>query len=339
MGSKRYTKLLAAAIAGAMLAGTCSLAGCSPEGEPESPSNAANRIRIATMPTEDILPLWVAESEGISSEDGTQVEVVTFDSAQALSAAMTSGDVDMAMTDIMRAAKLTESGVGMTLEWIALGETADQGRFGILAPADAPYSNLQELSAYMSTGTATQGVGVGANTVPEYVFDVLCEQSDVIIPVQEVASLPDRYSLVASGQLSAAALPASLLALGEASGMQVIADDTQYGNISQSVIIARTGWEEENPQSVLDVAEIWDTAVEMISANPDGYRELLAEKANLNSAIAGSYPVSTYPLALKDGKLAHPNADLVQPVLEWMAIKSYGGNVIYDGSNGKLEAA
>ncbi len=72
----------------------------------------------------------------------------------------------MAMTDVMRAVKLTESGTPVVLEWITLGETATEGRFGVMAPADAPYSTLEELAAAAAAADAPEGFGVGvaANT-------------------------------------------------------------------------------------------------------------------------------------------------------------------------------
>ena len=83
----------------------------------------AGSIRIGTMPTEDILPMWVAEQEGLFDEAGVKAEIVVFDSAQSLSAALTAGEVDIAMTDPMRAVKLCESDTDLTLEWITLGTT------------------------------------------------------------------------------------------------------------------------------------------------------------------------------------------------------------------------
>lgn len=344
---KALRRTAAAALACAMVTGGGLLAGCSSGTQTAADEEAgdaqasAQTVRVGTMPTEDILPLWVAQAEGLTA-NGTQAEVVVFDSAQALSAAISSGDVDMAMTDIMRAAKLTESGVDMTLEWITLGETADQGRFGVLAPADAPYDDLAGLADYVATEELDegQGVGVGANTVPEYVFDKLCEEAGAQgIPATEVASLPERYSLVASGQLLAAALPASMLALGEANGLKVIADDTQGANLSQSVMAARSAWAQDEPQLVADVASIWDSAVALITENPDAYRDLLAENANLNASIASSYPISTYPLASVDGEMMHPSAELVQDVLDWMAAKGYGDKAAYDSATGALTVA
>lgn len=309
------------------------LAAC---GSPQAQTQAKDPVRVGTMPTEDILPLWAAEADGYFEQQDMDVEVVVFDSAQSLSAAITAGEVDLAMTDIMRAAKLVESGCDLTIEWITLGSTPAQGRFGILAAPDSGMRALDDLSS------GTKGVGLADNTVPEYVFDMLCAQAGVdpeSIVVSEVASLPDRYALVASGQLDAAALPGSLLALGEASGMIVIADDTQGDNVSQSIMVARTAFAQEGgSQAIEAIAGAWDWGAEAINANPEGYRELLIERANLNDVVAESYPISEYPLALTpDGAIAHPAANLVDSVLAWMKSKSYlNAEMLYDPATGVL---
>ena len=152
----KKSKVMRRALVGALALAACAaLAGCaSPAqegsqeaGSAEPAADGAAVVRIGTMPTEDILPLWVAEQENLFADADIQAEVVTFDSAPSLSAAITSGDVDMAMTDIMRAVKLCESGAPVEIDWVTLGEVADQGRFGVLAAADAPYSTLQEMAA------------------------------------------------------------------------------------------------------------------------------------------------------------------------------------------------
>lgn len=324
--------------------GVTALAGCS-GGNDAASNNApadAGKVRIGTMPTEDSLPLWVAEADGLFADQGVEVEITTFDSAPALSAAITAGQVDMAMTDVMRAVKLTESGTPVVLEWITLGETATEGRFGVMAPADAPYSTLEELAAAAAAADAPEGFGVGvaANTVPEYVFDALCDEAGLAegaIPTQEVASLPERYSLMASGQLAAAALPGSLLALGEANGMKLLADDTAGANVSQSVMVAREAFEAEHHDAVVAVALAWNAAADAINADRDAYLELLAEKANLNESIADSYPVSTYPSAYEQGALKRPAAELVDPQIAWMAKKGYGiAGTSYDMAAGTI---
>ena len=334
--------LAALALVCALAMSACSASGSGSSGEE---GNGFAPVRIGTMPTEDFLPMWVAEKEGFFADAGVDAELLTFDSAQALSAAIAAGEVDMAMVDVPRAVKLCESGTPVIMEWITLGAEASQGAFGVLAAGDAPYDTLSEMAAYLESGEGDfgkEGVGVASNTVPEYVFDMLCEEQGIdpaSITQQEVASLSERYTLAASGNLAAAALPASLLRLGEATGMKVLAEDTEGANISQSVMVARAKFAESDPSAVEKVAEAWNAAVEAIDADPAAYSLLLAEKANLNDAIASTYPVSSYPLAIVDGNFSYPPADLVEPQIEWMQEKGYTESSFdYSESSGTIEA-
>lgn len=333
--------------------GLC-LAACSPTSGTSGSSADANAgdatassvsVKIGTMPTEDILPAWVAEKDGLFADAGVDATIVSFDSAQTLSAAIAAGEVDMAMVDVMRAVKLCESGTPVTMEWVTLGTEADQGAFGVMAAADAPYSTLQELAAYAAENPdalAGAGVGVAANTVPQYVYEKLCEEANVdvdAIPTEEVASLPERYSLMAAGQLAAAALPGSMLELGKANGLKLLADDTMGANLSQSVMVARTSFADtdEGAEAVAKVAEAWDRAVDALAADPGAYRLLLAQKANLNESIAETYPISDYPYAMVDGVMAYPALELVQPQIVWMSEKGYSNKSLsYDESTGTV---
>ncbi len=344
---KPSVKAISVIVAFALCAFMLSLAGCSAStsGSAQSSSSTSDdvkTVRIGTMPTEDILPAWVAQQEGLFEANGIDAEIVVFDSAPSLSAAITAGEVDMAMTDIMRAVKLTESGADVEIDWITLGTTPDQGRFGIMTNADAPYSTLSEMAEYAASEPDSDkyAVGAAANTVPEYVFDMLLERNGLApdaIATVEVASLPERFSLMASGNIGAAALPASLLELGENSGMKLLADDTQGDNISQSVMVSRVAFADEHADTIIAVAKAWDEAVDMIAANKDAYRALLIEKANINADIADVYPISDYPKAIEAETLAHPSSDIVEKQIEWMRTKGYGGdNASYDEATGKI---
>lgn len=288
------------------------------------------------MPTEDLLPLWVADAQGYFKEAGVEAEIVVFDSAQNLSAAITAGEVDIAMTDPMRTVKLCESGTELSMEWITLGTTPPQGPFGVLTSAESGITSLADLVS------AQKGVGVAANTVPEYVFDRLCEQAGIdpaSIKTSEVASLPERFSLVSAGNLDAAALPGSMLALGRANGMVVLADDTTGENISQSVMVVRKAYNTgENTDTLSRVRRVWDKAAGDINAEPEKFRALLIEKANLNEKVADTYPISEYPMSLDaNGKNLYPPAALIDPQIEWMKKKGYSSKTVtYNEADGSI---
>ena len=333
-----------ASAAGAAMLGALVLTGCGGQ-------EAAKTVKIGSMPTEDILPLWVAERDGLFEQAGVDVEIVLFDSAQTLTAAITAGEVDLAMTDPMRAVKLAESGTAVTMEWTTLGADASQGRFGVLG-SGSEFAVLRELQLGVDpdakgycgsdASDAKPTVGLAANTVPEYVFEKLCEKAGVSLDrfeIQEVPSLPDRFGLVANGKLDAGAFPGSMLALGEATGLVMLADDTKGDNISQSVMVAHPDFNTEaNAKNMSGVRNAWDAAADVINADPDAQRGLLAEKANLNEKVVDSYPVSTYPHANdSSGNAAHPAADIIAPQIEWMTSKGYAeGAVTYNESDGSF---
>lgn len=328
----KLKKFIACAAACAVAAcGAFALFGCAQEsGQDATGAQDAAKMRIGTMQTEDALPFWVAEAQGDYAEAGVEVEIVTFQSAQELSAAFAAGEIDGAMTDAQVSAALTAGGVDVDLAWVTLGTEASQGRFGIMTSPDSGVKTLADL--------AGKGIGVGSNTVPEYVMDKLMQRAGVPadeIVGEEIKKVPVRYEAMANNQVAAAALPGSLLALGEATGMVLVADDTEGENLSQSVFAVRDAWIQDGGQAALDkVRAAWNQAAESINADPENFRALLVEKANLPQVVADTYPIATYPQA------SAPQASMIDDVLSWMKDKGYlSAEVSFDEATGALRTA
>ncbi|MDO5334507.1 MAG: MetQ/NlpA family ABC transporter substrate-binding protein [Coriobacteriia bacterium] len=303
------------------------LAGCGASGDAKDQGSSAEikKVTLGTLATEDILPMWVAEDQKLFADAGVECDIEVFQSATELIAAVNAGDVDMAMTDPMVTASLYAAGTDVQISWITLGTEASQGRFGIMT-ADKKIKSLKDLAGVP--------VGVGSNTILEYVMDTLMEDAGVAdsdIKTEELQKLPVRYESMASGQVKAAALPASLLALGEANGFTVVADDTEGKNISQSVMIVNSKFasDEAGQKAVDAMKEAWNKAVEKINAKPSDFRELLVEKASLPAPIAKTYEVSTYPTCQL------PEQEMVDNVLTWMKKKDYlADGITYDAKTG-----
>ena len=331
----------ATGVAGLALLGGCSSGGSASSGSQGSSvsqsqagggaSAAGKTLTVGTLATEDILPLWVAQAEGLFAEKGLNVEIVPFQSATELIAGVASGEVALAMTDIMVTASMFASGVDVQMQWVTLGTEPDQGRFGIMV---GPNSDVQKLA-----DLAGVPIGVGSNTILEYVMDKLMESAGVPqdkIVVEELQKLPVRYQAMASGDVAAAALPGTLLALGEANGCKLIADDTKGENLSQSVMVVRGDLlsDSESVAQVEALEDVWDEAAKLVNANPEKYRTVLVENANLPAEIADTYPISTYPT------VQLPTAAMVDPVLEWMEEKGYLTQPLaYDEKTGAFKRA
>lgn len=321
--------LLAGCSGGGSASATASSGAAASASDSQSASGsgaAAATLTVGTLATEDILPLWVAKAEGLYDAHGVDVDVVVFQSATELISGVSAGEVDLAMTDIMVTASIFASGTDVQMQWVTLGTSADQGRFGIMAGPDSEIDSLNQLAGVP--------IGVGSNTILEYVMDKLLEGAGVTgdqVVVEELQKLPVRYQAMASGEVAAAALPGTLLALGEANGCKLIADDTQGDNLSQSVMIVRSELlsDDASVQAIENLEDVWDEAVALVNANPETYRAVLVQNANLPDEIAETYPISSYPT------VQLPTAQMVDPVLEWMEQKGYLTKPLsYDESTG-----
>lgn len=283
-------------------------------GEDASSAEAPTSITVGTLATEDILPLWVAKDEGWTADFNIKVEVVEFQSATELIAGVVSGNVDAAMTDIMVAASLFASGTDVQMEWVTLGADPSQGRFGIMVGPNSDVQSAQQLAGVP--------IAVGSNTILEYVVDGLMDEAGVPadqVVIEEIQKLPVRYQAMLSGEVEAAGLPASLLALGEANGCRTIAEDTQGRNLSTSVMICRTAALDKSgtADALAGLRKAWNEAVTAINETPEAFQQLLVQHANLSEEIADTYPVPNYPLC------ELPTNEMVDPVLAWMDEKGY----------------
>ena len=283
-------------------------------------------VKIGTLPTEDTLPLWVAEDEGFFADAGLpSVEIVNFQSAQERDAALVAGAIDGFMGDIIAATNLEAGGTPVTIATVMLGATQAEGRFGIVAPKTWSDGVGKDALAKL----ANVPVGTSSATIQEYVLDGLMRQAGVPedqIKVEEVKKVPVRFELLMQGKLKAAALPEPFLSLAVLQGAKLLADDTAnapagFGteNLSQTILLFSDSFlrKDGGLESETAILESWDQAVELINENPDAYRAMLVDKAKVPEPLKDTYAVNQYPASQL------PTGDQVKAVTEWMKGRGY----------------
>jgi len=320
----RLSRSIALLLALTLTAAALFAAGCSSGSK--TTTTAAEKpaaVKIGTLPTEDSLPLWVAEQRGYFATQGlTDVQIVSFQSAQERDAAFASGAIDAFMGDIIAAVNLQAGGKPTTIATIMLGADQSQGRFGIVA---APTSGIKSL-----TELAGVPVGTSSATIQEFVLDGLMAESGVptaSVKVEEVKKVPVRMELLMAGKIKAAALPEPFLTLAEQGGAPLVASDTSAtANLSQTVLVFSDKYLEKPGGAAAEAAVLkaWDLAVNDINKDPQSVLPLLVEKARLPESLKTTYKVNTYPTAQV------PTKAQVDAVLAWMTGKGYlKGDVTY----------
>jgi NitT/TauT family transport system substrate-binding protein len=312
---KRSVRVVMAALACAVLLGLVACGPTTPSsttpplGNTTPATSTPAPIRIGVLPTEDSLPLWVAEQKGLFTKAGLNVTLTMFQSAQERDAALTAGAIDGFMGDPIAAALLRNGGVPVKITTIMLGATAQQGRFGIALKPGSKITSLKQL--------ANVPIGTSTATIQEYVLDELMLAAGVPasqIKTNEVPKVPVRFQLLMSGKLEAAALPEPFLSLAEKTGAKVIADDTTGPNISQTVLVFSQKYLDSaaGSSAVTSLLKVWDQSVAIVNLDPNSFRSLLVDKARLPAPLATSYQVNTYPTAQL------PTPAEIDAVLTWM---------------------
>lgn len=288
------------------------LSGCTPAATNSTGGGSAvapAKIRIGTLTTEDALPLWVAERDGLFKKAGLDVSITVFQSAQERDAALTAKSIDGFMGDMIAASALRAGGVPVKITTIMLGATPKEGRFGIVVAPGSKITSLEQLAGVP--------VGTSSGTIQEYVLDGLMGQAGIPVDQvkkEEVKKVPVRFELLMSGKLQAAALPEPFLSLAVLQGAKLIADDTEGANLTQTVLVFSQPYLDDpaGAAAATKLLGVWDEAAKIVNKDPGSFRGLLVEKARLPKPLESTYAVNTYPMHQL------PTEDQVQAVLDWM---------------------
>lgn len=256
----------------------------------------SNEITIGLLPVEDALPIHVAEAEGLFTRAGVKVNLVPFQSAVERDTALRAGRLDGMVSDILAALLLEKGGTDISVTSITLGATPSEGRFAILASPKA-------MNIRTPADLKKVPIGISHNSIIEYVTDQLLSLNglkEAEIAKMEVAKIPIRLEMLLGGQLQAATLPDPLAAYAESRGARVIISDTNPSaagkeNLTQVVMIFRSDAVRERETAIAKFYDAYRQAVRLINADPEKYRPLLVQKAQVPASIEKTYPIPHYP--------------------------------------------
>lgn len=270
---------------------------------------APQPIKLGLLPITDNLPFWVAEEKGYFNDEGIEVELVDFKSAVNRDSALTAGQIDGVLGDLISVAQLNEAGTSVKIVSIGQGVTAKEGRFAILSSPQSDITTVDQL----------KGVGIGCSlkTIMEYIIDQsLTAQGFTAgeINKTQIPQIPVRLEALLNGSLEAAILPDPLAALAEIKGAHVVMEDTQE-NLSQTVIYFQEDVLKENLDGVRAVMRAYAHAVEDIQAAPDQFNETLIDKAGMPEIVAQS---DKHGMQILFSAPELPTENQVNHVMQWM---------------------
>lgn len=265
------------------------LSACIPAADIEK---EAAPLRIAVLPIIDTLPMYVAQQEGLFAKHGITVEFIPVASAPERDQLLAADQADGTINETLAVMFFNKESVQMQAVRYALRPTQGHGHFFILASGQSGITSVEGLKGVE--------IGVSQGTVIEYVTERLLQAkgftSDEIKTIA-VPKIPDRMSLLASGELKAGVLPDPLSSLVVGQGGVIVADDSTHPEYGFSIISFRKDVIDANPEAVKGFLAAIEEAIVLLNADPAKYKNVLSEQKLVPPPLMETYQPPVFPTA------------------------------------------
>jgi NitT/TauT family transport system substrate-binding protein len=283
------------------------LAGCAPAA-PQGPVS----LRVAVLPILDGLPLYVAEQEGLFTQENLKVEIVPVGSGPERDQLIAAGQADAMINEMVSAIFFNKDGVKVQVVRYARAASSGAPLFSILAGKDSGITQ--------PAGLKGQPIGISEGTVIAYLTERMLAAEGLAPADLQPVSVPKldaRLALLNSGELKAAVLPEPLASLAVLQGAVKVLDDTRYPDYSFSTYTFRKETIDRNPEAVKAFLRAVEEAVQRINADPAKYAQLMAERKLLPPPLVGQFEVPPFVTA------GAPTETQFADALAWAKEKGY----------------
>ncbi|MGN0941485.1 MAG: ABC transporter substrate-binding protein [Selenomonadaceae bacterium] len=262
------------------------VAGC---GGTEKKSNAgagkteSKEIVIGLMPDTDSIPFLIAEKNGYFKEEGVNVKLQPFKSAMDRDAAMQSGNLDGAVSDMLAVAFAKAGGFDVKVT------SFTDGSYRLVAGKDANISAVSALNG--------KDVAVSKNTIIEYVTDMILDASKMTgddINKVSIPQIPTRLEMLQNGKLTAATLPEPMGSIAVHNGCRLVMSSDDLG-INPGVMMFTAKTVAERGDDLKKMYRAYNKAVKYLnSTSRDEYIDFVVEKSGFPAAAKEALVIPKY---------------------------------------------
>ena len=248
-------------------------------------------LSLGLMPAVDILPILAAQDLNYFAEEGVEVEIQIYTSAQDRQSALQAAAIDGALTDLVALALNVENGFPL------VGTTATQGMFMILQGEDKDRGNrpsvgLMEVS--VTNFLTDQWIGGQYDLEKVYIND-----------------LGARLEAVVNGQTDLGIFPEPLASIGVARGLRILATSENEG-FSPQILVFTAKAIEEKIEAVRAFHRAYNRGVDAMNADSELALDLLYKYIpNINPAVRDQIRLPVYSLT------SLPTDSEIAQVIRW----------------------
>ncbi len=241
------------------------VSGC---GNKQAENKELQSVTVGVMPDIDSVPIIIAQEKGYFAEEGLKVNIQQFKSAMDRDAALQSGNLDGAISDLLAVAFAKSGGFDVKVT------AYTDGDYKLIAGKNENVTSPKDLVG--------KDVAVSKNTIIEYVTDQISVSQSmkedsinkVVIP-----QIPTRLEMLQNGKLAAATLPEPMGSIAVANGCKFVTDSEQLG-INPGVMMFTAKCVDNKKAELQAFYRAYNKAVKYLNEQPqDEYMDLIIEKS------------------------------------------------------------
>lgn len=239
-------------------------------------------LSFGAMPAVDSLPVYIAEKEGFFEDEGLTLDLQSFKSPKDRDAALSSGNLDGANTDLIAVSTYLQGDLNFQIVSQSIGT------FSILTNNE-DITKLSDLKG--------KNVGHVKSQAPYYFLDSALKQEGISmseVGYEEVPQIPVRIELVKNNKLDATVVPEPFRTIGLADGLTELGNSNELG-INATVFGFTTDSLTQNKEAIEAFYKAYNKGVDYINEHDlDDYYDVMKDKIGYTDEIKGRVSLPTY---------------------------------------------
>ena len=270
--------------------------------------NTMARLKVGTLPILDSLPLSLARSKPIFTENNLVVETVYFESPSDLRAALMSGKIDAVITDLVGVLLLNDQQERVKVVRVALRTSPSRPMFAIMTAPHHPITTVR--------GLEKARIAISREASDKYVADKLLSAAGVNRWTEtEVSSAQTGLEMLQRGKVTAALLSEPLISVALGFGARAVLDDRRL-LLGETVVVFNQHVVNGKPAIIRRFLRAYEQSVRELNVRSHQYRSLVMELVRAPSEVTASLPIPLFPFP---GEV--PSESDVESANNWLVAK------------------
>ena len=285
------------------------LLACKNKGSKASGSDNNSELNIGVMSSMDYFPIAVAKENGFFEQEGVDVTINKFYSANERDAAFQSGNLDGTVLDYTGAAIQRAGGINLKVT------SQCNGSFVLVAAKESGVATIHDLKG--------KRLAVSRNTVIDFCTDWVLQDANIAlseVDKLEINKIPLRLEMLRNGRIDATMLPDPFVTIALEGGNKRIVDIKDM-DLRVTGIVFHDEAIAKKEAAIKSFYSAYNLAIELINSQPAStFEDLLVAEIGVPFELASKIELPEYT------KAQLPQEKDLEKVDQWLKAKELVSN-------------